>query len=402
MLKSGPRNAAAVVMFFSIAACTPTTLSSASWTAPTAGGDAVADAGAACTAENMPVMTTSAGMRFVRTPSGCFAGLPDWPYQERSVEIDGLRQGYVDEGPRDGQVILLLHGQPSWSYLYRFMIRDLTRAGYRVIAMDHLGFGNSDKPIELTSYSFLNHVHRLNAFIEALDLQEITLFAQDWGSVIGLYAAGENLNLFDRIIIGNGGLPVVESASELPTDLTASNAMFRQMMTTVPAQQPPFFDDQGRSLLPSPPEGADGDMFGQWMGFAMTDESFRPSQMLEALTFDPLTEAEKAAYDAPYPSRLAMAGLRTFPSLRNELVGITEQPMNALEAYDRPFLLLFGGNDPGLAGEGDGRPWMTSRIPGARGQPHHTFPDASHFLQDDKGPEIAARVDQFIRANPIR
>ena len=353
----------------------------------------------ACSAP-MAEMTAPDGTRFVRTRAACFKGLPDWPFEEKSVEIDGLRQGYVDEGPRDGQVILMLHGQPSWSYLYRYMIRDLAAKGYRAIAMDHLGFGNSDKPTDLKRYSFKDHAHRLVAFMDALKLQKVTLFAQDWGSIIGLYVAGGDLNRFDRMIIGNGGLPVVKEPAAFPADIAASNAAFRQVITLVPPVQPPFFDAEGKSLLPAPPGGKPDDLFGQWMSYAMFDESFKPSVMLEALTYKALTPEQRAAYDAPYPSRIAAGGYRTFPSLRNQLVGITEARLEALKSYKRPFLLIFGANDPGLAGEGDARAWMKDNIPGAKGQPHYTFPDASHFLQDDKGPEIAVRVDAFIKANP--
>lgn len=348
----------------------------------------------------MAELTAPDGTKFVRTPAACFKGLPDWPFEEKAVEIDGLRQGYVDEGPRNGPVILLLHGQPSWSYLYRYMIRDLAAKGYRTIAMDHLGFGNSDKPTDLKRYAFKDHAHRLVAFIDALKLKKITLFAQDWGSVIGLYVAGGDLNLFDRMVIGNGGLPVVKSAAALPADIAKSNAAFRQLITFLPPVQPPFFDAQGKSLLPTPPDGKQDDLFGQWMAYAMYDESFRPSLMLEALTYKALTPEQRAAYDAPYPTRIAASGFRVFPSLRDQLVGITESRLEALKSYKRPFLLIFGANDPGLVGEGDGRKWMRESIPGAKGQPHYTFPDASHFLQDDKGREIAVRVDAFIKANP--
>ena len=298
--------------------------------------------------------------------------------------------------------MLMLHGQPSWSYLYRFMIADLADRGYRAVAMDHLGFGLSDKPVDLGAHSFLNHADRLVAFVDALDLgDDVTLFAQDWGSVIGLYVAGGDLDLFDRIVIGNGGLPLVESPAEWPRDVDASNRTFHRMLTLVPADQPPFFDSEGNSTLPGGGGRQGGaDLFGQWAAYAQTYEGFRPSVMVEALTYRALTDAEEVAYDAPYPDRIAMAGPRTFPSLRDELVGITAERREALTSYRRPFLTVFGRNDPGLAGEGDGQPWMTETIPGAQGQPHQRIPDASHFLQEDKGPEIAAMVDAFVRSTP--
>lgn len=348
----------------------------------------------------MEERSTPAGVRFVRTSDACFDGLPDWPFQARHVDLDGLRQGYVDEGPRDGPVVLMLHGQPSWSYLYRFMIADLAGRGYRAVAMDHLGFGLSDKPVGLDAHSFLNHADRLVAFMDTLDLgDDVTLFAQDWGSVVGLYVAGGDLDRFQRIVIGNGGLPVVEAPAGPPEDVVASNRAFHRMLTLVPAEQPPFFDDEGNSVLPGG-GGGGADLFGQWATYARTYEGFRPSVMVEALTYRALSDAEEVAYDAPYPHRVAMAGPRTFPGLRDELVGVTAERRAALAAYRRPFLTVFGRNDPGLAGEGDGQPWLTENVPGAQGQPHVRFPDASHFLQDDKGPEIAAIVDAIVRANP--
>ena len=157
----------------------------------------------ACDAEPI-VMTTADGVDFVRTPDACFEDLPDWPYEPHYVEIDGLRQAYVDEGPADGEVVLLLHGQPSWSYLYRNMIPVLADAGYRVIAMDHLGMGRSDKPIDIEAYSYLGHNERLQSFIEELELTDINLFVQDWGSLIGLRTAGLDPERYATIAVGDG------------------------------------------------------------------------------------------------------------------------------------------------------------------------------------------------------
>jgi len=341
---------------------------------------------------------TPSGVRFVRTPDACFDDLPNWDFEPRYVEIDGLRQGFVESGPADGEVILLLHGQPSWSYLYRFMITPLASAGYRVIAMDHVGFGLSDKPVDVEYHSFSNHANRLVSFMDALELDVVTLFAQDWGSIIGLYVAAGDLERFERIVIGNGGLPVVTAPTAFPDDIESATSEFARFLSMVPDEQPPFFDEEGNSLLPS--GGSDSDLFGAWMAYALHDEDFRPSRLLDVLTYRALEPDEERAYDAPYPHRIAMAGPRTFPSLRNDLVGITEARIAMLRTYERPFLTLFGGNDPGLAGEGDGQQWMIDNVPGAAGQPHHRFPDASHFLQEDRGPDLAERIRAFIEANP--
>lgn len=345
---------------------------------------------------DLDILTTDDGIEFVRTPDACFENLPDWDYEARYLEIDGLRQGYIDVGPIEADPILLLHGQPAWSYLYRYMIPVLVEDGHRVIAMDHLGMGRSDKPIDIDYYSFESHVNRLEAFILELELTNLTLFAQDWGSVIGLYVTGTNPDLFDRVVIGNGGMPIVEEVSPLPDDIDASNAAFHQILSLIPPNQPPFYDADGNSILPAN-GGVEGG-FGQWIAYAMYYEDFQPSTMVEALTYGALTPEEKAAYNAPFPTAIAMAGPRSFPSLLNTLVGVLEPAQEGLMSYDKPFLTIFGLNEPTDVTAAQN--WMIATIPGAIGQPHHLFPDASHFLQDDKGEEIAEMVNQFIIDNP--
>ena len=347
------------------------------------------------------ILTTNEGVEYVRTPDVRFENLPDWDYEPQYLEVDGLRQGYIDVGPADADPILLLHGQPSWSYLYRFMIPTLVENGHRVIAMDHLGMGRSDKPIGIEYYSFENHVSRLEIFIQELELDNLTVFAQDWGSVLGLYLAGTNLDIFDRMVIGNGGLPIVEQPYPLPEDIEASNAEFDQLLSFIPPNQPPFYDEDGNSLLPLPGDGSADGGFGQWIAYALYFEDFQPSKMVEALTYGALTPEERAAYDTPFPTRLTMAAPRSFPSLLNTMVGVTEPALEGLRRYNKPFLTIFGGNEPGLTGETDAQQFMIDNIPGASGQPHHRFPDASHFLQDDKGAEIAEMIDRFIADNPL-
>ena len=356
----------------------------------------VAQASEACLAKP-ETLTTSEGVTYVRTPDACF-DLPDWPYKAKYLEIDGLRQAYVDVGPADGEPILLLHGQPSWSYLYRFMIPALVENGYRVIAMDHVGMGRSDKPVNLEYHSFENHLDRLDTFIQELKLDDLTVFFQDWGSVFGLYLASEQPDMFDRIILGNGGFPALEEPYAVPDDVDAAVAGFGRTMGIIPPKQPAFFDNEGNSLVPvGDGEGQGG--FGQWIAYAMYAEDFRPSKMLEALTYDALTPEELAAYDAPFPTRIAMAGPRTFPSLVNQTVGLSEPVMAELARYTKPFLTIFGANEPGVSPAV--QQWFVDNVPGAAGQEHHRFPDASHFLQDDKGREIAERVNRFIADNPL-
>ncbi len=351
--------------------------------------DSADDAFIAC--DSVPeVMVTDDGVDFVRTPDSCFDSLPGWPYRAEYVEIDGLRQAYVDEGPGDGPVVLLLHGQPSWSYLYRGMIPALADAGYRVIAMDHLGMGRSDKPTDIRSYSYLGHHDRLESFVEQLGLRDINLFVQDWGSLIGLRFAGLNPELFATIAVGDGTLPVVPEGLqpypevENPDEVVDLPFIFGM----IPAQQFPFYD--GCELLfPAV------DNFAGWMTYSMKAASFRPSEVLEALTWFDLPADEEAAYDAPYPSRIYMAGVRVFPSLVNQLGGQNAAAWAGLTSFERPFLTLWAANDPGNLGQCATQQNLIDSIPGAAGQPHDRLAEASHFLQDDQGEEIARRLVEF-------
>ena len=343
------------------------------------------------------VLSTSNGVEFVRTPSGCFEDLAGFDYALKSVELDGLRQGYVDEGPPDADPVLLLHGQPSWAYLYRKMIPVLVEAGHRVIAMDHIGMGSSDKPIDIAYYSYVGHADRLVKFIEALGLRNITMFAQDWGSLLGLKVAGENPDWFARIVIGDGTLPVlpegaepyprVENPDEIDPDL-------QSIFGAIPPQQPPFYDENCNRILET------GNYFGSWMEYAMKAASFHASEVVEAMTYYDLPPEDEAGYDAPFPSRIYMAGPRTFPSLVNELGGQTQEAWESLQQYERPFLTIWASNDPGNLGSCAVQQNLIDSIPGAEGQPHVRLPEASHFLQDDQGAEIARRIVELIAATP--
>jgi haloalkane dehalogenase len=347
-----------------------------------------------CDAEPI-IRTTNEGVEFVRTPSGCFDGLAGFAYELKHVEIDGLRQGYVDEGPADAPVLLLLHGQPTWSYLYRKMIPVLVDAGYRAVAMDHLGMGFSDKPIDIADYSYLGHVDRLEKFIEALGLRDINLFGQDWGSLIGLHVAGENPDWFARIVIGDGALPVVPEGVELyprvenPEELDPDLEFIFQL---IPAQQVPFYDQDCNLIIGT------GTDFGAWMEYSMKAEAFHPAEVVEGLTWFDIPDEDEAAYDAPFPSRIYMAGPRVFPSLINELGGANQQAWEGLMQFEKPFLTIWASNDPGNLGSCAMQDNLIDNVPGAAGLPHTRLPEASHFLQDDQGAEIARRIVELIES----
>ena len=331
------------------------------------------------------------GVQFVRTPEECFQNLPDWPYDYQYVEIDGLRQAYAEAGPADGEGVLLLHGQPSWSYLYRTMIPGLSEAGYRVIAMDHVGMGRSDKPIDIEEYSYVGHSDRLERFIQQLGLSDINLFVQDWGSLIGLRVAGLNTDWFASISVGNGNLPVVPAGIQIISPIENPNEIedLVSPFADFPAQQVPFYD--GCELL----AGGGGFSFEDWASYSMKGASFRASEVVEALTWFDLSADVEEAYDAPFPSRAYMAGVRTFPSLVNGIAGVNEEAWAGLTSYTKPFLTIWGANDAGSLGACETQQNLIENIPGAAGKPHVRLPEAGHFLQSDQGVEIANRLVDF-------
>jgi haloalkane dehalogenase len=347
----------------------------------------------------LEIMTTEAGVDYVRTSDACFENLPDWPYEPQYVEIDGLRQAYVDVGPADAEeTILLLHGQPSWSYLYRKMIPVLEQAGHRVIAMDHVGMGRSDKPIDPDYYTYAGHVARLEAFIQELELDNITLFVQDWGSVIGLNVVGTHPDWFDRVVVGNGFLPTFEEGIvpyELPDNPKLTRRLFHSTITSIPEQQPEFYDDNGNLLEERE------DHFSVWIDYSRNDKRFTASHILEAMTYFDLSEEALAAYDAPFPSRTFMGGPRAFPGLVNQLPGTTDAAWAGLGEFEKPFLTIWGGNDPGNLGRPEVQQALLDHIPGTEGWDHIRLPEASHFLQDDQGEEIARRINEFIAVTSL-
>jgi haloalkane dehalogenase len=278
----------------------------------------------------------------VRTPDSRFEGLPDYDYAPHYVDIDGMRMHYVDEGPRDGEVVLLLHGEPSWSYLYRHMIPPLRDAGLRVIAPDLIGFGKSDKPTRKTDYSYAGHVGWMTAFIEALDLSG------------GLRVAAENEHRFARIALGNGALPT------------------------------------GDQAIPK--------AFKIWRAFALYSPWFPIGRILQMGTVDELSAAEVAAYDAPFPSARYKAGARAFPKLAPTTPDDPARDANraawdVFRQWTKPFLTTFSNRDPIM--RGGEKVWQDS-VPGAQGQEHVIIRNAGHFLQDDKGPELAEVLIRFI------
>jgi haloalkane dehalogenase len=337
-------------------------------------------------------------MQFKRTPDERFDNIPDYPFEPNYQQIaDGeggeLRMHYVDEGPADGEPVLLMHGQPSWSYLYRKMIPIFVAAGYRVIAPDLIGFGKSDKPTERSNYTYANHVAWVKALLEAIDLRDITLFCQDWGGLIGLRVAAENPDRFARIVTANTGLPDSKGIAE--EDLEARSKPMDAYYQTVPVHANVMDMFVGMSSDTS------GMGFMHWQKFCADSEGFLPEEVLAGML--DLSEEEKAAYAAPFPEEAYKAGARQFPTLvpirpDNPATLANRAAWAVFEQWEKPFLTAFSDSDPVTAGA---HVRFQESVPGAQGQPHVTIVGAGHFLQEQAPQELADATMRLIADNPL-
>lgn len=295
----------------------------------------------------------------MRTPDERFADLPDFPYEPRYVELpDGLRMAYVDEG--QGPVVLLLHGEPSWSFLYRKVIEVLVGAGLRAVAPDLIGFGRSDKPAHIGDHSYAAHLAWTGAFVAALDLRDVTLVGQDWGGLIGLRLAVAEPDRYARIVAANTGLPT----GDFPMPETWLK--FRESVRTAPT-------------------------FDIARGIQSGCRTTLPEQVL-------------AAYDAPFPDETYKAGPRAMPGLvPADPDDVEAQPnrdaWDLLTQWDKPFLVAFSDKDPissPMAGV------FRKMIPGAEGLHHPVLEGAGHFLQEDAGERLGQEIAAFVRSSPRR
>lgn len=297
-------------------------------------------------------------MELLRTPDDRFEKLADYPFSPHYQTVEGIRIHYVDEGHNPDEVVLLLHGEPTWSYLYRHMIPPLVAEGYRVVAPDLVGFGRSDKPAAQGDYSYTRHVAWMSAWLMAVDLHNITLFCQDWGGLIGLRLLAAFPERFKRVVAANTFLPTGK--------------------------------------------GKPSDAFLMWQQYAQNNPHFNVGKIVNGGTVRKLTEAEIAAYDAPFPDDTYKAGARIFPALvptAPEQDGVAENiaAWEILRQWQKPFLTTFSDQDPITAG---GDRYMQAHIPGTQGQAHTTIAPGGHFLQEDQGPEIARQLISFIQKNP--
>jgi haloalkane dehalogenase len=316
-------------------------------------------------------------MSVLRTPEERFTDLPGFPFPPNHLEVETrrippLRMHYVDTGPSDGRVVLLLHGQPTWSYLYRSVIPALTGAGLRVIAPDNIGFGRSDKLTEPTDYTFARHVDWLACLVSRLDLREVTLVVQDWGGPLGLSVLARDPSRFARVV--------------------ATNTILHTCDPTL----------AGQLAWPHHGVGDDQVLHSEtlldYISFYQRSPDITPSLFLNAVA-GPLDAGVLAAYDAPFPDRAHQAGLRQMTALvpltRNDPgAAIGRATMAALEQWHRPFLTAYSDGDPATRG------WETvfqNRVPGARGMRHHTITDAGHFVQEQRGEELGEVIAGFVR-----
>lgn len=289
-------------------------------------------------------------MDLLRTPDRAFADLPDWPHEPRYAAVDDLRVAYVDAGPPDADPVVLLHGEPTWSYLYRHMIGRLTADGHRVVAPDLVGFGRSDKPADPADHSYAAHVGWLRGLlVDALDLRRATLFCQDWGGLLGLRVVAEQPDRFAAVVAANTGLPT------------------------------------GDEPMP--------EAFGHWQQWAASAGDFPVGQIVAAGTARDLSAAEVAAYDAPFPEDAFKAGPRIMPALvptrpDDPASAANRRAWQALETFEQPFLCAYSDGDPITAGAD--RPFR-ERIPGA-GHDRHVTVAGGHFLQEDSPAELVAAI----------
>jgi len=293
-------------------------------------------------------------METLRTSDDRFAALPGYSFAPHYLDAGGVRVHYLDEGPRAAALLLLLHGEPSWSYLYRKMIPILVSAGHRVVAPDLVGFGCSDKPAARADYTYQRHVDWMRAVLTGLDLRGVTLVCQDWGGLIGLRLVAEHPERFARVVAANTFLPTGDR-------------------------------DPGPAFL-------------AWRKFSQEVPEFPVGRIVRGACVTELAPDVVAAYDAPFPEERYKAGARQFPLLvpaspDDPAAEPNRAAWRVLEGWERPFLTAFSDSDPITAGADRA---LQERIPGARGRPHTTITGGGHFLQEDRGEELARVVVDFV------
>jgi haloalkane dehalogenase len=299
-------------------------------------------------------------MDVLRTPEDRFAAVPGYDHEPRYVDVDAgdgsprLRMAYVDAGPAEAPVCLMLHGEPSWGFLYRRIVDAVVAAGFRAVVPDLVGFGRSDKPADPEDYTYARHVAWVRSFLDATRLRDVTLVCQDWGGLIGLRLVGQQPDRFAAVVAANTFLPEGAPASEA---------------------------------------------FLQWQRFSQRVETFPVGFVLQNATATELPPDVVAAYEAPFPDESFTAGARRFPMLvptDPDDPGAVDNraAWPGLAAFDRPFVTAFSDGDPVTRG---GDRVLQQRVAGAAGQPHVTLAGGGHFLQEDVGDALGAVVVDTVR-----
>lgn len=336
-------------------------------------------------------------MKVLRTPDDRFRNLPGYPFAPHYTDVpdgDGgtLRVHHVDEGPADGPIVLCIHGQPTWSYLYRHMIPVLTEAGLRVLAPDLVGFGRSDKPAAREDYTYNRQVEWLTAWLVQNDVRDATFVGQDWGGLIGLRIVAENPERFARVVAANTGLPLPEG---VPAETVAAVREFR-------ANAPTPTMPEMAAKLGNPGGGGPVPGFAYWQKWTWETEDIPVGTLITgSVDGRTLTPDETAAYDAPFPDPSYKMGPRAMPS---QVPTLPDDPSmtaqrNAWDVFskwDKPFLTAFSDNDPVTGGAVV--PFQ-ERVPGAKGQPHTTISGGGHFLQEGRGEPLAQAIANFVKTS---
>jgi len=312
----------------------------------------------------------------LRTPDSRFDNLPNYDFQANYTTINGLRIHYVDEGPKVAPPILLMHGEPSWSYLYRKMIPPLVKEGFRAIAPDLMGFGKSDKPSRIKDYSHTRHVDVILEFVRKLNLRGITLFCQDWGGLIGLRVVGEDPDRFSRIIAANTGLPSAKGIKSI-----IGYPLFKLQIRRMGKVTQEQFKEHVNLM--------------RWVAFSKTVPELPIGDIIQMATVSKLSSEVIRAYEAPFPNESYKAGARIFPYLvPSELSKNRKVWDNVLSKWKKPFLTAFSDRDPITNG---GEKYFQKMIPGAKGREHIMIKEAGHFLQEDKGEELSKVILEFVQ-----
>ena len=317
----------------------------------------------------------------LRTPDERFENLEDFPFKANYLTIGDTRIHYLDEGPRNGEVIYLLHGEPAWSYLFRKMIPVLVDAGYRVIAPDMVGFGKSDKYISVEDYTHQMHVDKMTQLIVELDLNNITAHVHDWGGLVGLRVVAEEPDRFSRIIASNTSL--IATGRGVLNDMFSFIA-YPLFKFSIWFQGPATWE-----------EFIGGDGFTGWIRYSKSTDNIDVGGLMQ--TLGAVSARERVGYEAPYPNATYKAGAQIFPYLiPSELRKNEKAYRDVFEKWDKPFLIANSDNDP-VTSNNPRLVEMLKRVPTAE---EIVIKGPGHFIQEEAGPEYAQLIIDFINGNP--